>query len=282
MADINLDKKIFLRDYYPLHKAVEIISSHIKGFDIDDLLHLGATAVIPISYHIPEFNALDAFLEIDEEKHLGAVLGQLNSGEDIEEVRLDSFTSLHYLSRHQVDHGEEFGQFKVQLKSDDYAGLIRAEISGVWDISSWGAEFFERYGEAKTSNLAWLYRSVKTEESSFIAIIAHGDRVVNLSDLVITADTLNGLCGESKKIKVQKLSPSIFDGSHTKEYHAAKREEVLKAAIYMKVNNPELCPNNTKWAEAINDHAHKFWPGGTPPLSTKIISELLGKALSYK
>ncbi|KOR04324.1 hypothetical protein ABW48_03630 [Pluralibacter gergoviae] len=282
MAEIDFDNGSFLRDYYPLSKAVKIISEKIEGFDIDDLLHLGATSTIPISYHIPEMNTLDAFLELDEEKFLAGVLDKINMGEDVEEVRIDSFTSLFSLSRHQFNNEEDIGPFKVQLKSDEYVGLVRSQISGVWDISSWGAELFERYGEATVSDLGWLYPSTLSEDDSFIAIIAHGSRRVKLSDLVITADTMNGIRGSAKRERTQKASPNIFDGAHTREYHAAKREAVLKAAIYMKENYPNLCLNNTKWAEAIHDHAYKFWPEGEPPLTIKSISELLGKALSCK
>lgn len=65
---------------------------------------------------------------------------------------------------------------------------------------------------------------------------------------------------------------------HIKERHAEKREEVLRAAIYIKHNYPDECSNFTNWAEAINDHANLFWKDGELPLSVKNISELLGRA----
>lgn len=280
MAEIDVNKKLFLRDYYPLDKAVKKISNKIGDFDVDDLLHLGATATIPISYHIPESNSLDTFIEMDEERYLAQYIDKINLGEYVDEVRINDFTSLFNLSRHEIDNGDDFGAFKVKLASDDYAGLVHAQISGVWDLSSWGAELFERYGKAKVSDLGWLYPTSLPEENLFIAIISHGKRQVNMSDLVITAETMEGICGFEKNERIKNSMPSIFEGSHTKEYFAAKRESVLKAAIYMKVNHPELCSNNTKWASAIHDHAHKFWLSGEPPLSQKVISELLGKALS--
>lgn len=67
---------------------------------------------------------------------------------------------------------------------------------------------------------------------------------------------------------------------HISEMHASKRESVLKAAIYMKINHPDLCDNNTKWSEAINDYAHKFWADGKCPLSLEVTAKLLGKALN--
>ncbi|EBJ7121569.1 hypothetical protein DY703_05130 [Salmonella enterica] len=65
--------------------------------------------------------------------------------------------------------------------------------------------------------------------------------------------------------------------SHIKEMHSTKRESVLEAALYIKVNYPELCKNNTKWAEAIHDHSYARF-GGDCPLSIESTKRLLGKA----
>ena len=82
-----------------------------------------------------------------------------------------------------------------------------------------------------------------------------------------------GLTGSDKNSKADKRKPYI------KEMHASKRESVLKAAIYTMLNYPEQCKGNMKWAEAINDHAHKFWSDGKPPLSIEVTAKLLGNAL---
>lgn len=285
MSKIDFANKTLVRDYYSLDKAVAIIRTYIEGFDVDDLLHLAATSIIPLSWHIPEFSALDTFIECDETKYFTDYLDKINSGESIDEIRIDEYTALHNILRHEVEHGDEFGEFKVKLVSDDFSGLINASISGVWDLSPWGSEFIERYKKAKASDLAWLYPTNFSEDSSFISIIAHENRKVSLNDLVITKYNLDSLLSIdeiNKKTELQKKTPTIFDGAHTKEYHAAKRESVLKAAIFMKVNHPELCINNTKWAGAINDHAYKFWENGSPPLSEKKISELLGQSLTSR
>ncbi|MGL6147950.1 MAG: hypothetical protein ACRC1V_05710 [Plesiomonas sp.] len=281
MAKLDYLNGVFLRDYYPLMKAVSLISEKINGFDLDDLLHLGATDVIPISYHIPEFHSLGAFIEVGESKCLDSILDRMRDGDEIDELRLDDFTVMLNLYKDDFTGEKTIGPYKIQIGSDNLSDLICANICGVWDISSYGIELFERYGKANTSDLGWLYPST-LDESSFIALIAHENRQVELSDLVITSETINSICGDIKQNRVRRVAPSIFDGSHTKEYHAAKRESVLKAAIYMKVNHPELCINNTKWAEAISDNAYKFWGDGETPLSIKSISELLGKALSLK
>ncbi|EJB6840901.1 hypothetical protein MSD03_003983 [Salmonella enterica] len=69
---------------------------------------------------------------------------------------------------------------------------------------------------------------------------------------------------------------------HKAEFHALKREAVLQAALYMKVNHPDLCKTNSAWANAIHDHAHKFWPDGECVLKQETITKYLGKILNKK
>lgn len=63
---------------------------------------------------------------------------------------------------------------------------------------------------------------------------------------------------------------------HLKEHFSENRESVLGAALFVKVNYPESCKNNTKWAEAIHDHSYMLF-GGDCPLSLESTKRLLGK-----
>ncbi|EEG0814204.1 hypothetical protein GWB67_08805 [Salmonella enterica] len=63
---------------------------------------------------------------------------------------------------------------------------------------------------------------------------------------------------------------------HLKEHFSGNRESVLGAALFVKVNYPESCKNNTKWAEAIHDHSYMLF-GGDCPLSLESTKRLLGK-----
>ncbi|HGG6071822.1 TPA: hypothetical protein ACJG4U_003086, partial [Salmonella enterica subsp. diarizonae] len=82
-----------------------------------------------------------------------------------------------------------------------------------------------------------------------------------------------------KNIDESKKTDELYkkSNSHIKEMHSTKREAVLEAAINIKTNKPELCRNNTKWAEAIHDHAYVLF-GGECPLSLESTKRLLGKA----
>ena len=112
-------------------------------------------------------------------------------------------------------------------------------------------------------------------------VASEKNRSFTAHSLFITSERLNELLG--KKNVEKDVTTSIGSkgkGSRTgrAEGHAIKRESVLKAALNMKYHHPELCENYTKWAEAITDHAHRFWDDGCCPLSIKEISALLGRA----
>lgn len=83
---------------------------------------------------------------------------------------------------------------------------------------------------------------------------------------------------EDNKIDLNKLSNKK---PHIKELHSARRESVLRAAMYMRKNHPALCENYSYWADAIIDHAHKFWDDGECPLSQKVIAKMLSESENH-
>ncbi|EBL5122479.1 hypothetical protein NF98_12160 [Salmonella enterica subsp. enterica serovar Rubislaw] len=93
----------------------------------------------------------------------------------------------------------------------------------------------------------------------------------------------SGFCvGEKNKDNIENNSPAKHDTLSNKKHHltehfARKRERVLEAALFVKVNYPGSCTNNTKWAEAIHDHSYAIF-GGECPLSLESTKRLLGKA----
>ncbi|EDJ9085820.1 hypothetical protein GFI45_12265 [Salmonella enterica subsp. enterica] len=89
----------------------------------------------------------------------------------------------------------------------------------------------------------------------------------------------NNISARIDGVDINKLRKNIKP--YVAEMHATKRESVLKAAICMKKNHPEQCKTYSSWADAIVDHAHKFWPDGECPLTKKVIAEMLGKAEKY-
>lgn len=75
----------------------------------------------------------------------------------------------------------------------------------------------------------------------------------------------------------KKQPPTNFHGNTG--HNAAKREEILKAAICCKNKWPEQCKTYRAWAACIDDKAPLFWPDqGTPPMCRTEIERLLGKA----
>ena len=60
------------------------------------------------------------------------------------------------------------------------------------------------------------------------------------------------------------------------ERFACNRESVLKAAMAVKANFPDLCGTYRDWAETIDAKAPFFWPEtGIPPLKPETIERLL-------
>ena len=165
-----------------------------------------------------------------------------------------------------------------------YESTLSCVAGGLWDISTGAAEALECLGVLPFSSLGAFYPTGYTilEDMVWGELVSNkADRKFNENFLYITTERLNVLLGNNVDATV--LLPAIENkgkGSRPKraEGHAMNRESVLKAAMFMKQNHPDLCDNYTKWAEAITDYAHKFWEGGRCPLSIKEISALLGRA----
>ncbi|HCM6303781.1 TPA: hypothetical protein N3Z72_002036 [Salmonella enterica subsp. enterica serovar 6,14:y:1,7] len=92
----------------------------------------------------------------------------------------------------------------------------------------------------------------------------------------------SGFCvGEKNKERIKNNSLAKHDTLSNKKHHLTEhfsrnRESVLGAALFVKVNYPDSCKNNTKWAEEIHDQCYVLF-GGDCPLSLESTKRLLGK-----
>lgn len=281
MADIDFENNILRRDYYKLTHATELIKKRYKDFMLDDLLHLASRSVIPISWHIPTLAPVNAYIECDESIYFKDYLDDLASGDFIDEISLDDFTFLNNVYRVENKEVNRYG-YNITTKDEDFDGLLNAEISGVWDLSSWGAELFELYKNSDAGLISWVYPTSMIDDYNFIALTAHEKRVIKLDELVITEKNISAILGDDidENYFSKKLNTASNKKPHMTEYHSRKRESVLSAALYMKINKPEKCNTYFKWAESINDHAHLFWDDGNMPLSVETVCELIGKSIS--
>lgn len=98
-----------------------------------------------------------------------------------------------------------------------------------------------------------------------------------IEHLFIPNDELRRLLEGGSRVS-RKVTGIASDNGHT-ERHAAKREQVLQAAIYCQAQWPEQCSDGSKWAEVIDEKAPLFWESGVPPLGRAKIESLLRKAI---
>lgn len=255
---MNSVNKILLpeRDYYPLSKVSEKL-----GCDIQDLFHYAARGHLVISLMMPFL--VGARVSVHGDMTLDVLsdvnLEKIEEKQMLDEVKITSLSTIYDVSI-----------------SSEYGGCLAATIGGVWDLNMGAAEMFECFGYATTKTIGAVYPTGIDNSIDFYAHFESEQAKIKNEYLCVTKESLSFICGG----EVNNHIPNNKKRPHLTEYHSKKRESVLMAAVYMKVHHPDLCSNNTKWAEAINDYAHKFWENGEPPLAVDTITDLLGKALA--
>jgi hypothetical protein len=272
-----------LREYYSVTRAAELLKCKVE-----DLLHWASIGAISLYVEFrsgtgyvdffgnnvePENRNLENYTEQDFEKGIILKHEFLNNGHASDGPSFALNTN--------VDN------FKV----DEYlinTGAIVGKFSGLWALP------YSFYGKTKLYSIVpekydfWA----SANKSIFISFETDEYLSFEIDDLYIMRRDFTLIYESNGKelpnyYNGRVIRPVIAEQSigkvrkpHLADYHSKKRESILKAAIYMKVNYPDLCINNTKWAEAINEYAHKFWEDGEPPLAVDTIADLLGKALS--
>lgn len=248
---INLPEK----DYYTLEQVKEKLSC-----DIQDLFHYAARGHLTISMMMP-FH-IGAKVSVHGDMTISVLndfdLSKIDTNSTVDEIKITELSSIYDVSI-----------------SDEYEDALAATIGGMWDLNMGGAEMFECFGYATTKTIGAIFPTGIDVNINFYAHFKSENAEIKKENLFITRSNFLIFSGGENLID----PPAGSRKPHLIEYHAKKRESVLKAALFMKVNHPELCANNTKWAESINEYAHKFWKDGEPPLAIDTITELLGKAL---
>ncbi len=104
---------------------------------------------------------------------------------------------------------------------------------------------------------------------------------VTATDLWVRTEELRRFQNEgSSHVRTDPELPLNYKKPHgNAENHARNREAVLRVAIAVKANFPDLCKTNRSWANAIDERAWRFWPEGEPPLALDTIERLLGDCM---
>lgn len=266
-----------LREYYPVTRAAELLECKVE-----DLLHWASIGAIKLYIEFDEGNGYVKFHDNSDE------IQYINSAYPV----TDGPFLIHHIYLNENRTTQDF--FK-KIPPEPLENFIPCLFKGFLALPH---EFFgySRLYEASLSLGAfWL------SPNSKMIISFETDEYITpeINDIyLMKSDFMKLSIKKSKKDKEDDKAielPNYYNGGverpgakssdsgnkkNVAEYHAQKRESVLKAAIYMMLNHPELCENNSKWAEAINEYAHKFWDDGKCPLSEKVVAGLLGKAKS--
>lgn len=259
------------RLYYRLADAAQIL-----GCSADDLLHYGACGYLEVCAA-----ADDLFAQgIDWDELAGEDKGD-GKGEIVSfpVSRVFRWFDLFALSARQIGGIEKFSECEcsssvalyrltdgVLLPVTIVGGVAQAGAPSSTDESIFPNSYFD-LSESPPVNGQLLGEPIK----------------ITASDLWVRTEELRRFQKEgSSHVRTDPELPLNFKKPHgNAERFACNRESVLKAALYVKANFPDLCgATNTKWAEAIDAKAPLFWPEtGCPPLKTDAIERLLGECL---
>ncbi|MCS4272081.1 MULTISPECIES: hypothetical protein [Raoultella] len=266
-----------LREYYRIHRAAELLKC-----EVEDLLHWASVGAIKLYTTFESGSGVVRFF---------------GDGIDKKDRDLKYFTEAHFES--SLSLKSEF--LKTPVISDGFSYVFgtgdnqclesipgnhySCGFSGLWALP------YSAYGigvlYALQPRMYDLWTSVNSKMFISFDMDSPLDFDVNSlfmvkSDFVLIKESKDGnelpsyINGGVRKPHLDNGTSATRPG--VKNYHAENREEVLKAALYLKKYNPEECTNFTNWAEAINNHAHKFWSDGETPLSVKSMTDLLSKA----
>lgn len=262
-----------LREYYPITRAASLL-----GYETNDLLHWASTGSIRLFINFDVTNLTEGYVVFTDEG-LSLRTKFIEKG-----IASDSFSRVYNLKNirdiNYPDPKINYDGSELILKD-----ALECGFSGFWQLPKTFFGLTELYDIHPQFFQVWMSVSNKmivnfnSEEPIDFDL---DDIYVMKNDFIMLRDSRDGeslpsfynggVLPPDTEVSTAALNPGRA------EHHAKKREEVLKAAIYIKHCHPELCDNYTNWANAISDHAHKFWNSGEAPLSIKTIAALIGEA----
>ncbi|MBA5602063.1 hypothetical protein H1224_13515 [Pectobacterium aroidearum] len=268
-----------LREYYPVKRAAELLNC-----EVGDLFHWASIGAIKLYVSFENGTGFVRFFG-DGVKNEDRDLSRFTEEQFDSPLRLKTqFFNLKLANDissrvYSTYNGNRFDGEYINERS------YQCEFSGLWALPYSAFGVGELYDFQPGLNDFWcsvnnnMFVSFETDELLHFEV---EDFYIVKSDFLVIKNCSDGeelpnyLNGGVKRINLDNGASATRPG--VKNYHAEKREEVLKAALYLKKHNPEECTNFNNWAEAINNHAHKFWSDGETPLSVKSMADLLSKA----
>lgn len=189
--------------------------------------------------------------------------------------------------------------WKQEVKANQYQVTLSCKIFGhveLSDVTS-DTDYFELIVlNQEMNNPVGLIRSCSREDINVVLCLNMEDKTFTRDDVLLSYESVKTLYNlvypksqenrdiephtELSELLSEKLPLTEHISKNTKihgnaENNAKTREEVLKFAIYVREEFPELCKTATDWAKAIDEKALLRWKDGEPPLSNSKITDLL-------
>lgn len=241
------------RLYYRLADAARLL-----GCSADDLLHYGACGYLEITACADRLWAQGSLWRPNE-----------SNESDFKALRCYGFVALFSLTLIRIEKaGYSHASMARCVYSHTPKGLVRASLNGALP------EMLEPY-----ENLGFFNISKSPPHNGLV--IGEAVKFSTIDLWVRTEELIRFQKEGSSHVRTDPELPRNYKKPHgNAENHARNREAVLKAAIAVKANSPDLCgETNRDWAKAIDEKARLFWPDGEPPLKLDTIERLLGDCM---
>ncbi|AKF36512.1 TPA: hypothetical protein PXS10_002131 [Yersinia enterocolitica] len=283
------------KKYFPLNRVEREIGI---ACDVEDLIHFAAIGEVELCvkinwqrYFDPDSIATDdirIFSRYDYEKARKALT----------ETDYTGHPELSYL---EVAYETDITVFEEQII---YIGEpkdlihIPVEIKGMFAVSSElfsfsekalidGGIFYEKTLKLPRANDFSVYDITSRSGGDGIKYTPTGisglNYPVSINNLYITNVELERLIsGKTHSVLAQDKCNDKPNHGNVERF-AAKREQILMAAMYIQKEYPEKCKTYVDWAKQIDISAISFWPDtGKPPLEIDGIERLLSKVFDPK
>lgn len=281
--------KLLPLEYCRIERAAELLNCKIE-----DILHWAGIGSISICLYFPVPQNVTAWINRASFEFIKQRTRWIKTA--TKSVTIGEYSSIDITSGNQWDDAEATWYQHLDLveKSTstscqnirNKAVEIMARIEGFWRLDE--AAITDIYlfpGDDESSSLSdELYLTPAGESSIVVPVWSHM-REVQVKDLWIIRRDLELLFDHIKTGGLlarshQPIESKYYVPHPTAERHAVNRESILAAAIHIKQEKPDECGTTaTKWAEALEQHAHRYWNNAQPPLSREKIEQVLSAAM---
>ena len=255
------------RLYYRLADAAEWLTKQGNKCTADDLLHFGACGYLEICASADNLFAQGLLFDTPADYTEGRIKGepQFSPGGGVFGL-FDFFA----VSAWKIGLIERL----TECKCDSSAFIYRRSTKGLLQVA------FDGRNQREDDSRPGVFALSVTPPSKGGVLSGDPARVA-VSDLWVRADELRRFQNEgSSHVRTDPELPLNFKKPHgNAEKHAINREAVLRAAMAVNANFPDLCKTIRDWAKAIDEKARLFWPDGEPPLKLDTIERLIGESL---